>query len=389
MEALYVSNNQENTNEWLESKENLNLSFLKREDLEEIISALPETPFDSKELSFIASNSDNTRSRRNAFSLYAYTAVSEEESFHDPVSKIEESNKSTRSTKLFHRNHRKFRDYISNNPTQSFYDEITENKENTTFPIRNRSKRWSMRALFSRKVEFPDNDSCIGFDNKSFGDFNEIELCTAISHQSIAVASNSLGEQSGRIRYISFSEITDFRLLPRHFQHHNLTDDYKSNFVHEFEFFTHDSCPNSPSEDIILEQLEGQKCFEIFTKFKFFRQNLNQRGKIEFLCRFCPAKRWFDIENLYSHLSKAHGIFCEGNQLKLLPSPSHLFELNTRKCFRTHVKCPCCCSWVRLGHPEYINHNEDETGYEKPEGLFVNYFNHLARCSNKRRNDCL
>ncbi|CCF57031.1 hypothetical protein KAFR_0C00350 [Kazachstania africana CBS 2517] len=217
---------------------------------------------------------------------------------------------------------------------------------------------------------------------------------------------------------------------PRSFQHHIIPKWLKENYsTGGFELFRDMNSSDSPCDTITMENID-------WISYRYLRKTQDSETK-EVLCRFCVGKNWLDFRFYFKHLLFSHGIITklkDPNEpmqktlffqqsswdtviiFELLPLPDlfYSFKFNTGN-RRTHVKCPSCYMWIRLGWCEYdeildlsasndvdffktINLLRDDkikdekAEYEKftltqkrdrslIDGFYENYFKHYVECN--------
>ncbi|CCC71816.1 hypothetical protein NCAS_0I01480 [Naumovozyma castellii] len=230
--------------------------------------------------------------------------------------------------------------------------------------------------------------------------------------------------------------------LPRSFQHHVIKKWMKEKYDHDGYILKKNyNCP--PSACVKNQEIYGNDNNNILPlNWISHRYIRNSNLSKELLCRFCKGYNWIDVGKYFRHLFLAHGILTEikpkgrkkyvvedlqfsdfftvgvqkiemkkfsSNLLPLLnvsliPVPEGYYSQTLNTGFRrSHVCCPNCKNWFRLGWCEHdvivredqqnfdsirdYNLNYDHISYTQKrdrdsiEGLYDNYFTHYVRCT--------
>lgn len=228
-------------------------------------------------------------------------------------------------------------------------------------------------------------------------------------------------------------------VLPRSFQHHRIQRWLKKHIVDQgYELAKNFQCPPSRCINDLAPSWATLDDVN-WISYRYTRQSAD--GK-EVMCRFCHGRNWIRGSNFFKHLFLAHGIMTQikpGSlsnfeeesftiagcftvkvqtvrsvdfsrnllpllQVSLVPIPRKSFSKVLSNGFRrTHVLCPHCSKWIRLGWCEYDeiikqdfedfdsfrnlnNENYARISYVQKrdrssiEGLYENYFMHYIEC---------
>lgn len=261
--------------------------------------------------------------------------------------------------------------------------------------------------------------------------------------------------------------------IPRSFQHHKLSKIMRINYeLQGYELRKNFQCPKSAClenhEDIISDSsshssshIEQQNLTNLVT-YRYMRVNKSANKnayKKQVMCRLCAGVNWVDTTNYFKHLFLAHGLisrfdkstswyqrqhkklitrekienyftfyvecirshdlkFCRDIfqllQFEALPVPLRYYSDLMKSGFRrTHVMCPYCKRYIRIGwceHDEIIRRQfEDFESFnistfkeyarlsyvqtrkrDEVEGLYENYFVHYIECNfSKYESTCL
>lgn len=230
-------------------------------------------------------------------------------------------------------------------------------------------------------------------------------------------------------------------ILPRSFQHHRIQTWLKKHILDQgFDLAKNFQCPPSRcAEDRFSASPRAADDDVNWISYRYMRHSAE--GK-EVLCRFCHGRNWIRAGNFFRHLFLAHGIMTQikpGSlsgfaaetlsitdyftvQIEVIRSVDFsrnllpLLDVSLmpipRKCFskvlsngfrRTHVLCPRCSRWIRLGWCEYDEiirqdfedfdslRNLNRENYlrisyvqkrdrNSIEGLYENFFVHYIEC---------
>lgn len=228
-------------------------------------------------------------------------------------------------------------------------------------------------------------------------------------------------------------------VLPRSFQHHRIQKWLKRQILEQgFELKKNFQCPPSRCSNDGPLQRVAQSNVD-WVSYRYMR--IGETGK-QVLCRLCHGRNWVAGCRFFRHLFLAHGIMTQIRpnyaanfavetlrisdyyavqiqtirsveftrnlapflEATLVPLPEKTFSKVLNNGFRrTHVICPHCFRWIRLGWCEYDEiirqdyedfdsfRNFNAENYAKMsyvqkrdrdaiEGLYENYFVHYVEC---------
>lgn len=227
-------------------------------------------------------------------------------------------------------------------------------------------------------------------------------------------------------------------VLPRSFQHHRIQKWLKSQILEQgFDLKKNFQCPPSRCSN---DQSHANACNDLnWISYRYMR--VSSAGK-QVMCRLCHGRNWISSCSFFKHLFLAHGIMTQVKsnyasnfqvetfkitdyftvkvqtiqsveftrnllpylEVSLVPLPEKKFSKVLNNGFRrTHVVCPHCSKWIRLGWCEYdeiirqdfedfdsfrnLNiENYSKISYvqkrdrDSIEGLYENYFIHYIEC---------
>jgi len=191
--------------------------------------------------------------------------------------------------------------------------------------------------------------------------------------ESLCVTPAALNEHDGETKYLKdITEIEDKSWLPRHHQHHRI----KLKLLHDkdsiYQYYKNPNCPKSRDDEFDDHSLKN-------LSFHRYSRKLKTSNKVEIMCRLCRGKNWIPKTKFNFHMAFSHGVLLPYNQHlhihpTLLPLPESLFISRSRKLTSFFLKCPDCCSWIKLGL------RADARKMINKNGLYHNYFLHFLKC---------
>lgn len=252
-----------------------------------------------------------------------------------------------------------------------------------------------------------------------------------------------LGSQDAVCKDAPWASEHKILVMPRSFQHHRIQRWLKKHLVDQgYELSKNFQCP--PSRCVHDRgPHSGDLHYINWISYRYTRHS--GRGK-EVMCRFCHGRNWVNTSVFFKHLFLAHGIMTQirpGSlsgftvetfkltewftvnvqtvrsveftrnlmpflEVYLVPVPRKSFSKVLSNGFRrTHVLCPNCSKWIRLGWCEYDeiikqdcedfdsfrnlnNENYARISYIQKrdrnsiEGLYENFFIHYIECDSAR-----
>lgn len=243
-------------------------------------------------------------------------------------------------------------------------------------------------------------------------------------------------------------------LLPRSFQHHKVQKWMKKQYLDQnYELKKNFQCPPSRcNSNYTFAELPGLNDDLNWISYRFMRYSSEINISKEIMCRFCHGKNWVKTRGYFKHLVLAHGIMTQVRpeylnsltvrefeitdyftvkmqtiylnefsrnllpylKVSFIPIPNRYYSKIINGGFRrTHVMCPKCSKWIRIGwceHDEIIKEayedfdsfrNFNREDYSKIsyiqkrdrssiEGIYENYFTHYIECDfTKFQSKCL
>lgn len=247
-----------------------------------------------------------------------------------------------------------------------------------------------------------------------------------------------LGPRDSICKHSPLAQAHKVLIFPRSYQHHRIQKWLKKQILEQgFELKKNFQCPPSRCTDDPLQTAALRDLNWI--SYRYMR--LSSAGK-QVMCRFCHGRNWVSTSNFFKHLFLAHGIMTQVRpsyasnfhvetfkitdyftvniqtiqsveftrnllpflEVSLVPIPEKKFSKVLNNGFRrTHVICPHCSRWIRLGWCEYDEiikqdfedfdsfrnfniENYSKISYvqkrdrDSIEGLYENYFIHYIEC---------
>lgn len=243
-------------------------------------------------------------------------------------------------------------------------------------------------------------------------------------------------------------------LLPRSFQHHKVQKWMKKQYLDQnYELKKNFQCPPSRCNiNCNYTEPPGVNDELNWISYRFMRHSTDSTNCKEVMCRFCHGRNWVKTANYFKHLVLAHGIMTQVKpeyldsltvrefeitdyfivkmqtiylnefsrnllpylKVSFIPIPNRYYSKIINGGFRrTHVMCPKCSKWIRIGwceHDEIIKEvyedfdsfrNFNREDYSKIsyiqkrdrssiEGIYENYFTHYIECDfTKFQSKCL